>query len=286
MKTPHFVLISALIIILFTTGHSQERKHLFNIKSEMVADETYPIEVVLPVNYDSTLSYPVIYVTDWWFCHEILSELYDSLLLIGVINPAILVGISIEGDREEWKSGRLRDLTPTNIPEYDKPDSLRIGSRGISGGADNYLSFIEKELIPFIEGKYHCQKLNRGLIGYSLGGLFTAYALLNKPYLFQYYLIGSPSLSYDNFIVLESLENVPVNQLKMVKSAFISVGEMESGDALKGFADLRNFILDLDIPNLKLVSIIIEGKGHGSAVIPFMTNGFNAMYGTKQAIDQ
>ena len=54
-------------------------------------------------------------------------------------------------------------------------------------GADKFLKYLEEELIPAIEAKYHTQPY-RVIIGHSLGGLLAMYAFSAKPYLFQAYI--------------------------------------------------------------------------------------------------
>jgi predicted alpha/beta superfamily hydrolase len=53
------------------------------------------------------------------------------------------------------------------------------------GGAAVFLDFIEKELVPHVEGRYPVTDF-RTLIGHSYGGLFTIYALSERPTLFNY----------------------------------------------------------------------------------------------------
>jgi len=54
-------------------------------------------------------------------------------------------------------------------------------------GAEQFLSFIGDELIPQIDKKYRTNQ-QRILCGKSLSGLFTLYALLSKPQLFESYI--------------------------------------------------------------------------------------------------
>jgi len=58
------------------------------------------------------------------------------------------------------------------------------------------LAFIRDELVPSIEAKYNVSAGDRAWGGYSLGGLFGLYALLNDGSPFQRFLIGSPSTLY------------------------------------------------------------------------------------------
>jgi uncharacterized protein len=56
-----------------------------------------------------------------------------------------------------------------------------------SGGAVRFLECIEKEIIPFVESNYRVSPADRGIGGYSYGGLFSLYVLFFKPALFSIY---------------------------------------------------------------------------------------------------
>ena len=62
-----------------------------------------------------------------------------------------------------------------------------------TGHSDNFISFIENELQPFIKNKYKTNR-DKTIIGQSLGGLLATEVLLKKLLLFNRYIIVSPSL--------------------------------------------------------------------------------------------
>jgi predicted alpha/beta superfamily hydrolase len=93
----------------------------------------------------------------------------------------IIVGINNMGFNT-----RERDLTPT------------VDSKiAHSGGGDNFISFLEKELIPYIESRYPVANY-RIYSGHSLGGLAVVNALLNHTALFNAYIALDPSLWWEN----------------------------------------------------------------------------------------
>ena len=199
----------------------------------------------------------------------------------GVLEPIIIVGIGTEGDMNDWILERTRDLTPSNLPERDYPDSIAPGSRGTTGGAANFLAFIKNELIPQVEAKYACDTANRGLLGYSLGGLFGCYVLVTEPQLFHKYLLGSPAVSYDDFVLIERLKETPPDMYSSVDAVFISVGEEETSDYLKGFADIRDLLNKKEVPGLQVESYIVPGEGHLLASTPAIIKGLKFLYGSK-----
>ena len=85
------------------------------------------------------------------------------------------------------------------------------------------MTFIEKELQPYIEKNYKTNE-SKILIGQSLGGLLATEILLKKPDLFNDFIIISPSLWWDNESLLNKLpEHLKSNPLSK-KRIFIGVG--------------------------------------------------------------
>ena len=93
----------------------------------------------------------------------------NKLAADGNIPKLIIVAIG--------NTDRDRDMMPLSTKQYTVPVA----------GAEQFLSFISDELIPQIENKYRSNQ-QRILCGKSLSGLFTLYALLTRPQLFESYI--------------------------------------------------------------------------------------------------
>lgn len=154
--------------------------------------------------------YPVVYVLDGEVHLQAVTTVH-SYYWGGFMPEMIMVGIS-NG------SNRTRDLTPSEI-------KTRHGRayREDNGGAENFTSFIEKELIPFIENKYPVSSY-RTLVGHSYAGLFTINTLLNHPAIFENYLAIDPSLDWDNQRLLKQSEEILKSGDYEGKSLFMSLG--------------------------------------------------------------
>jgi predicted alpha/beta superfamily hydrolase len=268
-------MISVLII---NSIYCQTPSIQFKTTSKYIQDAEYVIDIILPEDYDSTYKYPFVYCVDYWLGKYITPGIITYLNFAQAIDPVIVVGIGNEGDYNDWILERTRDLTPYHIPEYDISSSHSIGIRGVTGGADNFLLFIINELIPLVETEYNSDTLNRGFFGYSYGGLFGVYTIIKEPDLFQKYFLGSPSLNFNDFSLLDSLNNMTSEEISNIKTIYITAGEKESGNMLKGFADLKNCLIKKEISSLDVTSHIIIEEDHRSAALPAYYKAFKYLY--------
>ncbi|WP_162386905.1 alpha/beta hydrolase-fold protein [Spirosoma endbachense] len=155
-----------------------------SIHSEILKEKRY-FQVVLPIGYDaaSKKKYDVIYVLDGDWNTKLLSDVEQLLGEEGRIPHNIIVSI--------FNTDRNRDFLPTHNQ-----------SNQTSGGADQFLNFLKKELIPYINKTYPSDGENT-LFGHSFGGLFVTYALLAEPQLFNSYIAADPSYWWDNNVILK-----------------------------------------------------------------------------------
>ncbi|HWB54432.1 MAG TPA: alpha/beta hydrolase-fold protein, partial [Tepidisphaeraceae bacterium] len=63
-----------------------------------------------------------------------------------------------------------------------------------TGGADQFLDFIEAELKPFVQEKAQIDLNQQAIFGHSFGGLCVLHALFTRPGLFHAYIAASPSI--------------------------------------------------------------------------------------------
>ncbi|RYY97823.1 MAG: alpha/beta hydrolase [Chitinophagaceae bacterium] len=143
--------------------------------------------------------YPVVYLLDGDAHFNSVVGMIQQLSQVNGNNlfpEMIVVGIS--------NTARTRDLTPTrtgddpllkNMPSTVKPAS--------SGGGAAFLSFIEKELMPYIDAKYPTQPYKM-LIGHSFGGLTVMNTVINHTRLFNSYIAVDPSMWWDDLNFLKS----------------------------------------------------------------------------------
>lgn len=244
--------------------------------------DTFSIFISLPAEYDSkkNIKYPVIYLLDANLYFDTIATTLKNYSKNGMLPPAILVGIGYN-DIETMDSLRSRDYTyPTAIAEYEMT---------VSGKADKFLSFINTELVPDIDVKYSVDKNSRMLVGHSLGGYFTIYALLQnlltKNNIFFGYIAASPSTHYNHNYILNELAKLNVANQPQINS-YIAFGGLEDEEEEDPtILKIDNVFLKLDKSFKNKINYKGEtysNLGHMETPIPAFIKGLQWTLGIEQ----
>jgi len=154
--------------------------NIVKFKSKILGEERR-IFVSLPDGYaDSQERYPVLYCLTEEGAEDIhyASGVARKMASARIVPGMIVIGLSgIDG---------MRDLTPSYSKDYGPT----------SGGADQFLEYLEKEIVPFIDGEYRTKDL-RVFWGHSIVGAFGIYSFLKTPGLFHACVLSSPYFIYD-----------------------------------------------------------------------------------------
>lgn len=166
--------------------------HIDTVQSKTL-NESRQIWIYTPESNDSSLSakqrYPVVYLLDGSEHFVSFVGILKHLSYLMICPQMIVVGIT--------NTDRNRDLTPTRDSSYYSK----------SGGGEHFISFIEKELMPYVDSKYPTEPFKM-LIGHSLGGLTVMNTLINHTDLFNAYIAIDPSMWWDNQKLLKQAKTV------------------------------------------------------------------------------
>jgi len=152
--------------------------------------------VYLPINYNASESYPVIYVTDGYeYMHERLGNMIlilDNLIHAKKIKPVVAVFI----DHRE----------PVNRSNNRRMQELAMN--------ETYLNFLTTEFKPIIEKNYAVTKdpAQTAILGTSMGGLSAAYFAFARPSVFGLAGIQSPAFWFkpEIFTFCDNPQNPPI----------------------------------------------------------------------------
>lgn len=275
-----FIFLVVLLGSCKQQPHKKETKefilgYIDNVHSEIL-NEDRVLNIYLPDDYDKDTKYPVIYLLDGSadedFIHIVGIVQYNTFPWVDRVPKSIVVGIA--------NTNRKRNFTSLSSREADKkmiPDN---------GGSEKFISFIEKELQPYIDTKYKTSD-SKTIIGQSLGGLLATEILFTKPQLFNKYIIISPSLWWKDGALLNDEPRILNADYTLPTDIYIAVGKEGSIDGSK------NHIMEEDAELLaekirsgqsKYVNVYFDylpNENHATVTHQAVFNAFRALYPKK-----
>ncbi|MDH5834616.1 alpha/beta hydrolase [Luteimonas kalidii] len=143
------------------------------------------VYVRLPEGYaaDPDRRWPVVYLLDGDSLFPLLAPTHLFLHYDEQLPEAIVVGIAY-GSFDPAINRRHVDFS---APGPDTPDG--------EGGAPAFLAFLERELLPMVEGRHRADPGRRVLVGQSRSGYFVLWSALRRPDLFLGRVASNPAFS-------------------------------------------------------------------------------------------
>ncbi len=187
------------------------RSHRMDVR-DAATGNAYRIFVQVPDQPAPEGGYPVLYLLDGNATFFLASQLMrNSGNRPGALrpDPLLVVGVGYVTDASMDQVARTRDYTP--------PPATQPGT----GGADQFLDFLEKQLKPLVERSWKTDPARQTLFGHSFGGLLTMHALVTRPGLFTRHAAASPSLWWNAQHELRLVERwiarntMPATQLQL-----------------------------------------------------------------------
>lgn len=190
-----FAFVEIALALEIPRPESGRIERLSNLVSRHV--DARHVDVWLPRNYETLVAaghrFNVLYMHDgqmlfdarttWnkqaWQVDRTLTRLMDS----GQIDPTLVVGI--------WNNGPFRHseyFPQKHLPYMTAPAREQLVQKALQGKprADAYLRFVVQELKPLIDARYptHTGPAHTVVMGSSMGGLISVYAMNEYPHVF------------------------------------------------------------------------------------------------------
>ena len=238
------------------------------LKSEILNEERI-LNIYLPQNFDKTKSYPIIYLLDGSMNEDFIhvSGLVQFFNLMYAMPETIVVGIAnIDRKKDFTFHTDLKDL------QKDYPTT---------GHSDKFISFLEKELKPYIESKF--KTTDKYLFGQSLGGLLATEILLKKPEMFNNYFIISPSLWWDDESLLKQAPQLLSKIQDTKKFIYVSVGKAEHKVMVKDARDLFDVLKKSNKKNWTIEYKIMDLDNHATILHRSLYEGLVKLFPYQEA---
>ncbi|MFP6584886.1 MAG: alpha/beta hydrolase-fold protein [Candidatus Hydrogenedentota bacterium] len=271
-------------------GTHEMKTHL--IESKFV-DQTFEIYVQVPWSRaDGSERFPVLYLTDS-YGGMAFRDTTQIMQLGGDVPRFITVGIGYKMESPVHSLEiRTRDLTQTEgasgIPGLSTffKDAPNLKLKKKSGGAEDFLKFIREELQPFIDENYPTMPKDRGYWGDSLGGLFGLYVLFNAPDTFDRYIIGSPSIWWEDRAIMKDAEAFVRSHESLNAKVFMAVGALEEvGGAeasesamVTNLFRLEDLLREAKLSGLELTTHLFPNETHTSVIGMNYSRGIQTVY--------
>ena len=267
------LLFLGILTILFNYGFSQDTKVSLDetqsswLKSEFVNDE-FLIKSYIPANLSIPKdSLPILFVLDADMSFAMTYDIVRWLRWGNEIPEVAIIGIAYGKTQAEWWQKRSRDYTTCQ----DKSEMW--GKWELAGGGENFIKFLENELIPNIKNQYNLKSSNRTIIGLSFGGLISTDILFSKPELFKNYIIAAPALQWNDKQVFKREEKFAQENKNLDVVVYTSVGSLDFENILNPWKEFNNVVLGRNYENLNYKTEIIENESHLSMFPTALTKG-------------
>jgi predicted alpha/beta superfamily hydrolase len=270
----YFVIIGLITLFINYASASAQQDvrdvnnfNLYNTQLKLLnsrfVDDTFHIYISLPDDYNNTdKRYPALYVLDGDISYGIAAGITRYLEIGGNIPELIVIGIGYGAIDKSAGNKRNRDYRP-----------------GVNSGAESFLKFVNDELIPYVDGNFRTALEDRTITGYSLGGLFALYSLFTQPGIFNKYVVGSPYLIPDNFVIFDYEEQASPTFNDLSVNVFISVGSEASEEKyFNPIDELVSIMQTRDYPNLKLETKVFDGSDHLVGPPEVITHGLISVF--------
>jgi predicted alpha/beta superfamily hydrolase len=231
-----------------------------------ILNEDRKIYVYTPANHSEPL--PVIYLMDGENI-SLVAGIVDFLYQTNQLPPIIVVGIG------NYEYDRNRDLSPTHSLLNMDGTSNSINFK-TTGGGENFLKFINDELIPYVEKNYKPSP-NKIFFGHSFGGLMSAYCLLNHPEMFNSYIAVSPALWWDKESIFKNSDLLNKNKDYSHKTIFFSDGN-EGAEFHKSVIKLQSLLQQKKVTGLRYNYIPYPEETHNSELVKATQDGLNFVF--------
>lgn len=255
-----FVFFLFLFSLSFCVAQNQDDMKSTATENVTIVDRPFIIEgldrerqirVYLPPNYEhSHKKYPVLYMHDGQNLFDKQTsyvgewEIDETLNLLALEEKLELIVVGVDNGLGK----RMNEMSPWDHEKYG------------SGEGKYYIDFIVNLIKPFIDSTFRTltDRGNTGIMGSSMGGLISHYAIYEHPDVFSKAGIFSPSYWYSDKIFTQTKENPLLKDAKL----YINVGKKEGSNMEKPAKRMSDFILNSGHPKSNIFFESVKAGTH------------------------
>ena len=192
--------------------------------------QIYRVFIYRPTGDAPADGWPVLYMTDG---NAVIGTAVDVMRAQASypggtnVGPGVIVTIGYPLDAAYDPLRRSWDLGPP--PGQTYPPFFENSPVVKTGGAEEFLSFVEDQIKPIVEAMLPIDRSRQALFGHSFGGLFVLYSLFTRPSAFTTWIAASPSIYWENKSIEQFYPRFAASSaVRANAELFLSCGEYET----------------------------------------------------------
>jgi predicted alpha/beta superfamily hydrolase len=240
------------------------------------------VRVMLPPGYhqEPRRRYPVLYMQDGhnlfsqadasFGVHWQIGETMRRLASEGDTRRIIIVGVDCNHDKQGM--ARLDEYSPWINHAIGQQISRAAAYPSAGGEGEAYLAFLAETLVPWVNKTWRSipEAGATAIAGSSMGGLFSLYALYERPAIFSLCGAFSSAFWFAKDAVLAHLGK----HYTSGKAVYLDIGTAESSDEdkpdfasryLQDTLDVRDYLLCKGMTDEQLLCVVDPGATHCEA---------------------
>jgi hypothetical protein len=216
--------------------------------------------------------YPVVVAADAPWSHAYLRTIRHLVGRQGQnIEDFILVGLAPE-QGVSHADYRARDYTPSDPHRRPAKKTEAVYGSPHYGEAARYQRFIADQVLPFVAQRYRSDPQRQVFVGHSFGALLGLQVLLSQPELFGHYVLGSPSLWFDQHVMFDMEKAAAARRkdlparVRMYAGGFETFGKTprhyKNTDLVGDMQAFERRLRSRHYPSLAIASQVIADEDH------------------------
>lgn len=197
---------------------------------------------------------------------------FDALTpeMLSLVPRLALVGIGYDTPLRFDRAARSLDYTPPRNENDPQPDPQR--PERMVGGASLFVERLMTELMPQAEAELPVEVSSRAIWGHSLAGMCVLHTLFTRPGHFERYVPVSPSLWWEDRLLLKREADISIDALGQAK-ILVMLGDSERRSSSEGphWDGPAPHTLEMirrlgDRPGISISHEIFAGAGHAATL--------------------
>lgn len=236
---------------LFRNSYDYDTREIYSTYT----DTTYKIKIFYPQSYMIGEEYHLVYLLDGDFHFE------RSLEIVETFDDIVLIGIGYDGENKR-------------AVDYTYPEDDIIGIKR-SGEALSFLHFLNDELKPYITNDMNVSSHEITLVGHSLSGYFSLFALFQDEVdiSFDNIIAASPSLFWGESYIFELEQTYFVNNNLLSTNIYTAMGDLDAVHMNLLFKSFTNIITEREYSGLHMKYETLDGTSHMRSLTKSLKNG-------------